>query len=186
MWGPPRVMKSGVASYIYRPRRIEGAAFIQIGDRSTVDRFGWLSALEECGGQRYKPSIILGKDVHVGRYCCITSISSVVIEDGCLLSEHVYISDLAHSMNPERGLLVDRPLESKGPVRIGANTFVGYRACILPGVTLGQHCVVGANSVVTHSFPDYSMVAGCPAKIVKRYSPEIKDWVAVTTNRLDD
>ena len=120
---------------------------------------------------------MLGDDVHIGRYACLTSISSIVIEDGCLLSEYVYISDLTHGLSPERCLIVDRPLVSKGPVHIGAHTFIGYRACIMPGVTLGKHCVVGANSVVTRSFSDYSMIAGCPARLMKQYSLTAKDWV---------
>jgi acetyltransferase-like isoleucine patch superfamily enzyme len=164
---PPRAARSGVRSYIYRPRRIDGAQFIRIGAHSTVDRFGWLSALDSYAGVQFHPEIFLGNDVHIGRYCCITAISNVVIEDGCLLSEHVYVSDHGHGMDPQEGLLVEQKLVSKGPVSIGAHTFVGYRACILPGVILGKHCIVGANSVVTHSFPDFSVVAGSPAKLIK-------------------
>ena len=170
-WRPPRAVRSGARSYIYRPRRIFGAQFIEMGDRSTVDQYGWLAALESYAGVRYKPQIVLGDDVHIGRYACLTAISSIVIEDGCLFSEHVYISDHGHGMDPEGGLIVDQRLVSKGPVWIGAGSFVGYRACILPGVILGKHCIVGANSVVTHSFPDFSVVAGCPARLIRSNLP---------------
>ena len=170
-WRPPRAICSGAHAYIYRPRRIDGPHRIKLGARSTVDRYGWLSALESYGGVNYKPCIVLGDDVHIGRYACITSISSIVIEDGCLISEHVYISDHSHGMDPDKGLIVNQLLVSKGPVRIGAHTFIGYRACILPGVSLGKHCVIGANSVVTHSFPDFSVVAGSPARLIRTYVP---------------
>jgi acetyltransferase-like isoleucine patch superfamily enzyme len=178
LWAPPAKLERGDRSYIYRPRRIDGTKFIKIGSRTTVDQHGWLSAVEHYAGRTYSPQIMLGNDVHVGRYCCITCISSIVLEDGCLLSEGVYISDLAHGLDPTAGLIIDQPLVSKGPVRIGANTFIGYRACILPGVTLGEGCVVGANSVVTRSFESYSMVGGCPARLVKRYSPTQRRWVS--------
>ena len=167
---PPRAVRAGAKAYINRPRCIDGPQFIQIGDHSTVDRYGWLSALESYGDVKYKPSIVIGDDVHIGRYACITSISSIAIEDGCLISEHVYISDHSHGTDPDKGLIVNQALLSKGPVRIGAHSFIGYRACILPGVILGRHCIVGANSVVTHSFPDFSVVAGCPARLMRIHS----------------
>jgi acetyltransferase-like isoleucine patch superfamily enzyme len=176
---PRGIQHIGVDSYIYRPRRIDGAACITIGERSSVDKFGWLSALKSYAGEQFTPAISIGNDVHVGRYTCITSIREIVIEDGCLLSEHVYISDHGHGIDPQAGLLVDQKLISKGPVHIKAHTFIGYRACILPGVTLGRHCVVGANSVVTTSFPDYSMIAGVPARLIKTYSHQQAEWVPV-------
>jgi lipopolysaccharide O-acetyltransferase len=141
-----------------------------MGDRSTIDRYGWISALDSYGDATYEPAIFIGNDVHIGRYACLTAISSIEIDDGTLISEHVYISDHSHGMDPDRGLLVEQPLISKGPVRVGAHCFIGYRACILPGVTLGKHCVVGANSVVTRSFPEFSVVAGCPARMIRTNS----------------
>ncbi len=69
-----------------------------------------------------------------------------------MLSEQVYITDLSHGLQPDRGPIMKQPLESKGPVRIGPRCFLGYRTAIMPGVTLGESCVVGANSVVTRSF----------------------------------
>lgn len=164
---PPRGVQAGAGSYIYRPRRIDGARFIEIGERSTIQRYGWIGAFESYANVTYRPRIRIGKDVHIGRYACLTAISRIEIEDGCLISEHVYISDHAHGVEPDKGLIVDQPLVAKGPVRIGANSFIGYRACVLPGVVLGQNCVVGAGAVVTHSFPGFSVIAGVPARLIR-------------------
>ncbi|WP_345934273.1 acyltransferase [Granulicella sp. WH15] len=71
-------------------------------------------------------------------------------------------------------------LESKGPIRIGRNCFLGYRAAVLPGVTLGEGCVVGINAVVTRSFPAHSMLAGVPAKVIRTFDHSTQTWVSVS------
>ena len=59
-----------------------------------------------------------------------------------------------------------RPL-SHNSVNIGRNVWIGDGVCVLPGVTLGDNVIVGSNAVVTHSFPANSVIAGCPAKLIK-------------------
>lgn len=172
----PGGVRYGEDAYIYRPCVIHGASCISLGNRSIILRDGYLSALEQYDGVRYRPRIVIGNDVYVGRHAYLTAISEISIGDGCVLSEHVYVTDLMHGLDPERGPIMQQPLESKGPVRIGTRCFLGYRAAIMPGVSLGEHCVVGANSVVTRSFGAFSMVAGVPARLIKVYSPETKRW----------
>jgi acetyltransferase-like isoleucine patch superfamily enzyme len=67
-------------------------------------------------------------------------------------------------MDPAAGLIMAQPLTGIRPVEIGAGTFLGYRAMVLPGVTLGEHCVVGAGAVVTKSFPAGTRLVGVPAR----------------------
>ncbi|NDV69041.1 DapH/DapD/GlmU-related protein [Dysgonomonas sp. 25] len=170
----------GLHSYIDNPMQIDGGEFIRIGDNSSIGRYAWLGTFLSYNRQQFSPSITIGNNVRIGNYACITAIDNIEIGDGCLFSEYIYISDHAHGIDAEKEISPkDQDLYSKGPVKIGKNTFVGYRASILPGVTLGKHCVVGANSVVTKSFPDYSMVAGIPARLIKTYSLEQKKWINV-------
>jgi acetyltransferase-like isoleucine patch superfamily enzyme len=167
----------GKGSVIRRPRKVDGAKFISIGDGTRIGRHSWLSAISSYAGESFLPELVIGDNVYIGRYSCIVAIHRVVIEESCVLSEHVYISDSSHGLDPEKGPIMKQRLVNRGEVRIGKSSFIGYRACILPGVILGQNCVVGANSVVTKSFPAYSMLVGAPARLVKSYCPTRKQWV---------
>jgi acetyltransferase-like isoleucine patch superfamily enzyme len=176
---PLRLRRCGSDSYILRPRCIDGPQYIELGDRTTIGKHSWLSAISEYAGEKFHPRLVFGNDVYVGRYACIVATQHIMIEDGCVLSEHVYIADNSHGLSPEAGLIMQQKLFQKGQVVLGQHCFIGYRACILPGVRLGEHCIVGANSVVTKSFPAYSMVAGIPATLIKKYSFETSQWVPV-------
>ena len=65
-----------------------------------------------------------------------------------------------------------RPLYSKGPIIIGDYVTIGENCVILPGVTIGNNSVIGANSVVTRSIPPFSVVAGNPARVLKEVQPD--------------
>jgi maltose O-acetyltransferase len=68
--------------------------------------------------------------------------------------------------------------QDKGPVILGDNVFIGFAAKILPNVKLGEWTIVGAGSVVTKSYPDgFVMIAGNPAKVIKRYDHDNKNWI---------
>jgi lipopolysaccharide O-acetyltransferase len=69
------------------------------------------------------------------------------------------------------GSILKLPLVSKGPIDIGEETWIGYRCIILSGVQLGRNCVVAAGSVVTKSFPEYSVIGGNPARLIKSMAP---------------
>lgn len=178
-------MKVGKNCTVGQPRELSGADNIHIGDRTLIRAGAWLAAYPAYAGQTFHAELRIGSDVYIGGFATITAIHRVTIGDGCVLSEFVYVSDHGHGLDPTRGLIAQQPLVSKGEVSIGAHSFVGYQACILPGVALGAHCVVGANSVVTRSFPDYSMVAGAPAKLVATFSVPEDRWLRVPKQRED-
>lgn len=115
--------------------------------------------------------IQIGNNCTFGAYNHITSINSIVIGDGCLTGKWVSITDNAHgSTNKDQFLIPPsvRALQSKGPVIIGENVWIGDKATILPGVEIGDGAVVAANAVVTKNVPAYCVVAGIPAKIIDR------------------
>ena len=157
----------GRKSVVMLPRRIQGAAHIEVGSDVIVQPHAWIAAIDRWNATAYTPRVVIGDHVRIGRHAMITSIDEVCIGEGCLLSEQVFISDHVHGTVPGAIAPTRQPLASPGPVRIGRHCFIGIRACIMGGVTLGDHCVVGANSVVTRSFPPGSVVAGAPARLLK-------------------
>lgn len=168
----------GPNSMVQRPRTLRGRGRISIGADCMILSHSLLWAVSEYGQDKFESTISIGNNVYIGRYLYCVACDLVVLGDGCVLSEHVYLTDFNHGYSPDRGPILAQPLEKGGPVIIGANTFVGYRATILPGVSLGEWCVVAAHSVVTKSFPAYSMLAGAPARVIKIYSAEQRAWIA--------
>ena len=163
----PKGVAMGEGSVVWYPRIIVGPERITMGAGTRVWRHSNLSALKEYAGVQLNGRIELGDDVYVGGYAQIHSMGLVKIGDGSVLSEHVYISDIAHGMAVDRGPIMEQPLESKGPVIIGKKVFIGYGASVLPGVELGDSCIVGTRSVVTKSFPAGSVIGGVPARLLK-------------------
>lgn len=178
---PRGLGKLGSNTWVKLPRNIDGVRkHIHIGENTLIREHSWLCVLADgvlkSGGT---PELNIGSDVYIGRYFCGAVASSISIGDDCVLSEHVYIADSFHGYDPKGGNIMRQPLDIRAPVVIGSNTFIGYRAAIMPGVKLGHHCIVAVNSVVTHSFPPYSMLAGSPAKLIKRYSEASGKWELV-------
>jgi len=175
---PPGGIKAGKNVRIHRPRhRIEAPEHITIGDGTTIGSNPLIVPILEYGGVRYDPRITIGQNVYIGPNLYMVATRGISIGDGCVLSESVFLNDNSHGFDPEAGLIMNQPLTEGGQIQIGEGSFLGLRSAIMPGVTLGEHCVVGINSVVTKSFPAYSMLGGAPARLIRRYCREQKAWL---------
>ena len=114
--------------------------------------------------------ITIGRDCNFGAFNHITASNKIIIGDNCLTGKWVTISDNDHGTTNLEDLKKrpqDRDIVSKGPVIIGENVWIGDKATILGGVTIGNGAVIAANSVVTKDVPPYSVVGGIPAKVIK-------------------
>ena len=157
-----------------------GADRIEIG-KSYIGEGSYITAWtvnEAIGGRDSSTLISIGSLCSIGAHNHITATNRIVIGDGFLSGKWVTITDNSHGNydvnNPkdiEQWQTVipnHRPTVSKGPVIIGQNVWVGDKATILPGVTIGECSCIGANSVVTKDVPPYSIVGGNPAKVIKQ------------------
>ena len=136
---------------------------LQLGDRVSLGQRGWFYL--PLNNRQAK--IQIGAGTSVGNDFVITANNSIQIGRDCLLSYRVTVMDHSHvtgvGVSP-----VNSGLTEGKPVSIGDKCFLGCNVVILPGVTLDANCVVGANSVVTKSFEAGSVIAGVPAKLLRK------------------
>ncbi|MBU3127157.1 DapH/DapD/GlmU-related protein [Clostridium tagluense] len=168
------------ARLIRRPIYVRGKKFLQYGEGFTT---GYSCRLEmfDTGVGAYK-KLIIGKNCKIGDYVHIAAGEKVTIGDNCLMASKIFISDSNHGdylgivdysspdIPPD-----NRPIYTK-PVTVGNNVWIGENVCILLGVKIGDGCIIGANSVVNRDVLDNCMVAGSPARILKRYNLNSAKW----------
>lgn len=123
----------------------------------------------------YSPNIYIGDGVSIQQNCHITAASNIVIGKNTLIMFGVLITDIDHRYDLIESLMTTQPLKVSATT-IGNNCLIGSGAKIQAGTSLGKHCVVGANSVVRGNFPDYCVLVGVPARIVKRFDPSKNIW----------
>lgn len=157
---------------------IEGFKYISIGTNTSFQRDLYLTAWDKYGEQNFTPEVIIGSNCSIGAWNHITCINKIVIGNGLLTGKWVTITDNAHGTTDYDNLQIPpakRFIYSKGPVIIGNNVWIGDKATIIAGVTIGDGVVIAANSVVTKDIPSFSVVAGSPAKIIQRVESNSKE-----------
>ncbi len=148
---------------------VYGERWIEIGDRTMI-----AEQVTICAGMA--PGLDLGPDVvlRVGDNCVIGRGSHIVahhsieIGDDVFTGPYVYITDQNHSY-ADVDVPVGRQWPVNGSVRIGAGSWLGTGSIILPGADIGRNAVVAAGAVVRGPVPDYAVVGGVPAKVIKEY-----------------
>lgn len=162
-------LKKGRRVFFVKPVSLFGGEYISIGEKSSFGRFCRLSACDRWEGDTFSPRLTIGSRCNFGEYNHITAINEIQIGDNVLTGRWVTITDNSHGVTCYETMQkppLKRKLYSKGPVQIGSNVWIGDKATILPGVSLGDGVIVGANTVVTKNVPPYSIVVGNPMRIL--------------------
>jgi acetyltransferase-like isoleucine patch superfamily enzyme len=167
----PFYLERGKRSVIYRSVRKDLVPFrrFSLGCFSVVEDF---SVLNNAVG-----------DVLIGDFSRIgignTVIGPVSIGNHVCIGQNVVLSGLNHNYHE-----IDRDISGQGvsvaQITVEDNVWIGAHSVILSGVTIGKHSVVGAASVVSKDIPPYSVCVGNPARVIKQYNFEKKEWVKVT------
>jgi acetyltransferase-like isoleucine patch superfamily enzyme len=153
----------------YPPNTIYNEHDIHVGSGTMIGPQCTLSAGMTPGQECITdPVVSIGDRCLIGKGSAIVGHFSITIGDDVWTGHNVYVTDQNHGYED-----VTRPIGAQSmpekPVRIGDGSWIGYGSVILPGATIGDHVVIGANSVVTGDIPSYSVAVGSPAKVIRRY-----------------
>ena len=151
----PEFISVGRGVYIWNDVRIEGVS--------------------SYAHKTFNPHIIIEDGVSMQQRCHITAADTLLIGKNATILFDVMITNIDHEYEDLSTPVGNQPLIVK-KTQIGENCFIGSGAKIQAGTILGKHCVVGTNAVVRGTFPDYSVIVGVPAKIVKRYDEVTNQW----------
>jgi acetyltransferase-like isoleucine patch superfamily enzyme len=162
--------------------KLDGLAFIgpgvalEIGKQAHIElgRWAWLGHGTKV--RCHEGLVSIGAKTVMGQECTISAYQHVSIGRECVIADRVMLIDFDHGM-----VEVERPIRLQGiykrDVRVGNNVWIGYGACILRGVTIGDNAVIGTSAVVTKDVPANAVVAGVPARIIRmRDEPKTLRW----------
>jgi acetyltransferase-like isoleucine patch superfamily enzyme len=159
------------------------APLIGIGDRVIIDRDCWLNIpVNSSSGD---PVIYLGDGCQVGRRCMISAKNRIHVGSNVVFAPSALLMDHNHSFEDVTIPILSQGITSGGTIRIEEGCWIGFGAAIICNVgelIIGRNSVVGANSVVTRSVPPYSVVAGNPARVVRQFDAQKKEWVKVSNS----
>lgn len=155
----PLYQKRGRGSKIYGSVRMDTPPYrrFTIGRDSVIESF---SCINNAVGD-----VVIGDKTRIGLHCTI--IGPVTIGNNVNLAQGIVVTALNHNFTDCTKRIDEQGISTK-EVTIGNDVWIGANATILPGVTIGRHCVVAAGSVVTKDVPDYTVVGGVPARVMKK------------------
>jgi acetyltransferase-like isoleucine patch superfamily enzyme len=165
----------GKGSIIISPIKLSPDV-IEMGSNVQIFKYARIEGVKSYLGIKYDPKIKISNNVFIQQNLHLTCANSIKIGENTAIAANVSISDINH---PYKDITTPPELQQLevSSVEIGSNCKIYNNVVILPGVKLGKHNVVGANSVVIPAdYPDFCLIAGVPSKIIKTYDHEKNEW----------
>lgn len=157
---------------------------IRIEDSVTLRQDVWLNVPIIPDGS--EPVIIIGRGSRVGRRSVITAINQIRLGENVLLAPDVFITDHNHNYFDVNVPILEQGLTSGGRIIIEENCWFGYCSMVVAGkndIVIARNSVIGAHSIVTESCPPYCVMAGNPAKVIKRFDTASGKWLDCQASR---
>ncbi len=133
---------------------------LEVGEGVLFEPGVWITAPGEA-------RVRIGEGSFLNRNVMVAAQELVEIGSHCMLANGCFVSDASHRFDDPALPVTWQGFETKGPTRIGDNCWLGAGVAVTSGVTIGERCVVGSNSVVTRDIPPYSIAAGAPARVLR-------------------
>ena len=163
---------------MWKPTTIFNEQYISIGEDTLIGPGVALSAGMVPGQECItNPVVSIGDRCLIGKGSGIVGHFSITIGNDVWTGHHVYITDQNHGYE-DVSVPISRQSQPERAVIIGDGSWLGHGSIILPGVTIGEHVVIGANSVVTKDIPSFSVAVGSPARVIRKYV-ENEGWIDV-------
>lgn len=178
-----QIMESCLYKFGYNSRISEGYRLItpegiSIGNDVLINKDAFF--MLPYGNYMGTPRIEIGDRCDIGYRCSISAANKIVLEEDVLLAANVHITDHNHNYEDITIPIKDQGISSfDNEVVVGKGSWLGHSAVVVGNVHIGKGCVVAAHAVVTKDIPDYSVVVGAPARIVKMYDKKNDSWVYI-------
>lgn len=165
---PSAFARFGAGSWVVPPAMVVGADRIEIGTAVIVMDEGSLVARD--GGR-----IVLGDRVVLARFASVASAAEIIIEEDVLSSDGISVIDSWSGRRAPFGGMQPSP----EPVRIGAGSYLAMNSIVGPGVQVGANAYIGEGAVVLDDVPARAVMHGNPARVVRRFDEEVRQWLDV-------
>ena len=177
---------------IERPRRIFDAHLIHIGSNVSIGPGALLIPLTfypksvmshpdmKHDVQTFNPKIVIGNRVTSTGMLTIAAMQAVTIEDDVMFALNVLIADGMHGFENADAPYKYQKMWKISPIVIKRGSWIGQNVVIMPGVTVGELSIIGANSVVTKSIPERCIAIGAPARIIRKWDESTRKWLETT------
>lgn len=171
------------------PRTIKGARRMTIGDDvklgpgsilkcQTSFPGGWMEHPDgDHAVQEFDSRIVIGDRVTATGSLTVVAFAAITIGADVMFASNVFVTDGDHAFEHAREPYKFQGVAKVAPVTIGRGSWLGQNVVVMPGVTIGELVIVGANTVVTRDVPPKSIVVGAPARVLRRWDDEAGEWV---------
>lgn len=165
----------GNGSVINKNITISNRKRIRLGKNVILFSSSRIELIREYEGVEFNPKLIIGDNSQIHQNCHLTCAEQIEIGKNVVIVSNVTITDIIHPHDNVKTPINKAKIKTD-PVIIEDEVYIYNNSVILPGVKIGKHAIIGANSVVTNDIPSYSIAVGSPAKVIKKFNFETNSW----------